>query len=308
MFFDKEEKSVSNTRAIKTAPETTALKDFMALIKIGIVNSNLITTFTGMWLAFHFNNIHFLTQLDTIFFTMLGTSLVIAGAASLNNYIDRDIDSFMERTKSRPTVTGKISSGKVLVMSFAFIILGTISLFMTTFTAGVLGIIGVFSYVVLYTLWTKRRFVSNTVVGSISGAIPPLIGWTAVDPHMNLIAFMLFVVMFIWQPPHFYALAMKRCEEYRAAGIPMLPVVKGFDVTKRHIVLWVAALLPLPFFMTSLGHFFVIFATILNLGWLILGIYGYKMKDSLKWARIMFIYSLNYLTILFVTMVIVTVV
>jgi protoheme IX farnesyltransferase len=301
---------VSNTRAItteKSTPETTALKDFLALIKVGIVNSNLITTFTGMWLAFYFNNIHFLTQLDTIFFTIIGSSLIIAGAASMNNYIDRDIDHLMERTKSRPTVTGKISSGKVLAMSFAFIILGTISLFMTTFTAGFLGLIGVFSYVVLYTLWTKRRFVSNTIVGSISGAIPPLIGWTAVDPHIDLIAFMLFVIMFIWQPPHFYALAMKRCDEYRAARIPMLPVVKGFDVTKRHIILWVAALLPLPFFMSALGNAFVVFATILNVAWLILGLYGYRMKDNLKWARLMFIYSLNYLTILFVAMVIVTV-
>jgi len=120
-------------------------------------------------------------------------------------------------------------------------------------------------------------------------------------------AWMLFLVMFVWQPPHFYALAMRRAEEYRAAGIPMLPVVKGFAVTKRHIVVWVALLLPIPFFMTSLGLPFVVLATVLNIGWLVMGLAGYKMKDDIKWAKRMFVYSLNYLTILFTAMVIATV-
>ncbi|KAB7708290.1 protoheme IX farnesyltransferase [Bacillus aerolatus] len=289
-------------------PETTAMKDFLALIKIGIVNSNLITIFTGLWLAIVFNGLHFLSQLDTIFFTLLGSSLIIAGSASLNNFIDRDIDPLMERTKGRPTVTGKISYPKVMAISLAFIGIGTAFLFFTTFTAGIIGLIGVFSYVVLYSMWSKRRHVSNTVVGSISGAVPPLIGWAAIDPNLDIIAWMLFLIMFIWQPPHFYALAMRRCEEYRAAEIPMLPVVKGFAVTKRHMVIWVLALLPLPFFMTSLGTAFVILATVLNIGWLVLGLSGYKMKDDLKWAKLMFIYSLQYLTVLFVAMVIFTVI
>lgn len=289
-------------------PETTAMKDFLALIKIGIVNSNLITIFTGLWLAIVFNGLHFLTQLDTVFYTLIGSSLIIAGSASLNNFIDRDIDPLMERTKGRPTVTGKISYPKVMTIGVAFIITGTTFLFLTTFTAGLIGLVGVFSYVVVYSMWSKRRHVSNTVVGSISGAVPPLIGWAAIDPNLDIVAWMLFLIMFIWQPPHFYALAMRRCEEYRAAGIPMLPVVKGFAATKRHTVIWVLALLPLPFFMTSLGTAFVVLATILNIGWLALGISGYKIKDDLKWAKLMFIYSLQYLTVLFVAMVIFTVI
>ncbi|RDI47592.1 heme o synthase [Falsibacillus pallidus] len=287
-------------------PETSAMKDFLALIKIGIVNSNLITTFTGMWLAFVFTGTHFLSSLDTIIYTLLGSSFIIAGSCALNNFIDRDIDPIMERTKGRPTVTGKMSGGKVLTIGFGFITLGTILLFMTTFMAGVIGLIGIFSYVVLYTMWSKRLYVSNTIIGSISGAVPPLIGWAAVDPNLSVTAWMLFVMMFIWQPPHFYALAMKRVEEYRAAGIPMLPVVKGFKTTKNHIVAWVVLLLPIPFFMIPLGIPFVILATLFNIGWLILGIAGYKMKDDLKWAKLMFVYSLNYLTILFVAMVIFT--
>ncbi|MFK2824875.1 heme o synthase [Bacillus sp. B190/17] len=289
-------------------PETTAMKDFLALIKIGIVNSNLITIFTGLWLAIVFNGLHFLSQLDTVLYTLLGSSLIIAGSASLNNFIDRDIDPLMERTKGRPTVTGNISYLKVVTIGLAFIFVGTVLLFLTTITAGFIGLIGVFSYVVLYSIWSKRRHVSNTVVGSISGAVPPLIGWAAIDPNLDIVAWMLFLIMFIWQPPHFYALAMRRCEEYRAAGIPMLPVVKGFSVTKRHMIIWVLALLPLPFFMTSLGTGFVVLATILNIGWFVLGLSGYKMKDDLRWAKLMFIYSLQYLTVLFVAMVIFTVI
>ncbi|MGE6258615.1 heme o synthase [Heyndrickxia sporothermodurans] len=303
---------MSNSRVIDmnntSVPETTALKDFLSLIKIGIVNSNLITTFTGLWLALVFTHQHFLQSLDIIVLALLGSALIIAGSCSINNFIDRDIDPIMSRTKSRPTVTGKISGAKVLTIGFSFIILGTILLFMTSITAGVIGIIGVFSYVVLYSMWSKRLYVSNTIVGSISGAVPPLIGWAAVDPNLDPIAWVLFLMMFIWQPPHFYALAMKRCEEYRAAKIPMLPVVKGFEVTKRHIVFWVACLLPLPFFLLPLGMIFFVLATIFNIGWLVLGLYGFKMKDDLKWARLMFVYSLNYLTILFVAMVIVTVI
>nr|WP_205174251.1 heme o synthase [Bacillus pakistanensis] len=289
-------------------PQTTAWKDFLALIKIGIVNSNLITTFTGMWLAFYFTNTHFLNSLDTMFLTLVGSSLIIAGSCSINNYIDRDIDPLMERTKDRPTVTGKINGTKAIVIGMTMITIGTIFLFMTTITAGVIGVIGVFSYVVLYSLWSKRKLVSNTIIGSISGAVPPLIGWAAVDANLSQMAWMLFLMMFIWQPPHFYALAMKRCEEYRAANIPMLPVVKGFATTKLHIVLWVAALLPLPFFLLDLGIPFFILATAFNIGWFVLGLMGYKMQDDLKWAKLMFVYSLNYLTILFVAMVIVTVI
>ncbi|WP_423409920.1 heme o synthase [Heyndrickxia sp. MSNUG] len=284
----------------------TVLKDFLALIKVGIVNSNAMTTFTGLWLALHFSGAHFLDNIDLILVTLVGSSLIVAGSCSLNNYIDRDIDHLMERTKGRPTVTGRVQPGKVALMSFLLIGAGTAFLLTTTLTAAVIGIIGVFSYVVLYTMWSKRQYVSNTIVGSISGAVPPLIGWAAVDANLDVMAWMLFAIVFVWQPPHFYALAMRRVEEYRAAGIPMLPVVKGFKATKRSIFLWVTALLPLPFFLPTLGIPFIILATVLNIGWLALGVYGLKLKDDIKWAKMMFIYSLQYLTVMFVAMVIVT--
>ena len=312
-------KSVSSSRIISenvmtskdgslqsNIPVTTVWRDFLALIKIGIVNSNMITTFTGIWLALHFSNKGFLGNLHIVFFTLVGSALIMAGSCSLNNYIDRDIDHLMERTKARPTVTGKVNPTMVAVMGIVFITMGMIFLLMTTLTAVAIGFIGVFSYVVVYSMWSKRRHVSNTIVGSVSGAVPPLIGWAAVDPNLDVMAWMLFLIMFAWQPPHFYALAMRMVEEYRAAGIPMLPVVKGFGKTKKHIYLWILVLIPIPFFMIELGIPFLTLATVLNLGWIITGIYANRFNDHMKWAKTMFIYSLQYLTVIFVAMVIVT--
>ena len=123
--------------------------------------------------------------------TWPASSFIIAGSCAVNNVYDRDIDHVMDRTKGRPTVTGKIHSGKALAIGLFMILLGTIMLFMTTITAGVIGLIGVICYVLLYTMWSKRRYVSNTIVGSISGAVPPLIGWAAVDGGLSTTAWVL---------------------------------------------------------------------------------------------------------------------
>lgn len=286
--------------------ETTAWKDFLSLIKIGIVNSNLITTFTGMWLALHISGLSFLGNLNTVLLTLIGSSLIIAGSCAINNYYDRDIDHLMERTKVRPTVTGKIQPNQALWSGILLIALGLIMLLMTTVMAAVIGFIGVFTYVVLYTMWTKRRYTINTVVGSVSGAVPPLIGWTAVEGHIGVVAWVLFMILFIWQIPHFLALAIKKTEDYRAANIPMLPVVHGFEVTKRQIIVWVACLFAASVFLGSLGLPIVILGTLLNVGWLVLGLMGFRMKNIMKWATLMFVYSLNYMTIYFVAMVVFT--
>lgn len=287
--------------------QTTLMADLLSLIKIGIVNSNLITAFAGVWLALHFTNQSFLGNLDKVILAVLGNAVLIAGGCVLNNYIDRDIDHIMERTKTRPTVTGTIAIKKVLALGLVLSTLGIVLLFLASSVAALIGFIGLFTYVVLYTMWSKRKYTLNTIVGSISGAVPPLIGWAAIDPGLHNVAWILFFIMFIWQPPHFLALAMKKCEDYRKAGIPMLPVIHGFKMTKRQIVVYVACLLPVPFYLTSLGTLFIVVSAILGFGWLIMGIMGFFMKDDLKWAKLMFVYSLNYLTIMFVLMVVVTI-
>ncbi|WP_226578393.1 heme o synthase [Halobacillus litoralis] len=297
----------ASTEMIRTnTQETTLLADIKSLIKVGIINSNLITTFAGFWLALHFTGTSFFDQWATFLLTMAGTALVIAGGCIINNWFDRDIDPIMSRTKNRPTVTGTMSLSFVRNLGIGISILGFVTLLFTTWQAAVWGAFGWFVYVVLYTMWSKRKYTINTVVGSFSGAVPPLIGWSAIDPGLQLEAVILFLIMFIWQTPHFLALAMKKKDEYKAAGIPMLPVVHGFRMTKRQIVVYVACLLPLPIYLASLGSVFLVTAFLLSFGWLALGIAGFFMKDDYKWATWMFIYSLNYLTIMFFMMVIVT--
>lgn len=252
------------------------LKDIKSLFKTGIVYSNLFAVFTGFWLALYFTNTPFMETLDLFILTMLGSTFVLIGASVLNNWYDADIDPIMKRTRKRPTVTGKIPLQTVFLIGVVFTLLGLTVLMFTTVTAALVALVGWFSYIVLYTIWAKRRFTLNTEIGCISGAIPPVIGWTAVNTDLiHIVPVVLFLIMFIWQTPHFLSLAMKKCQEYKAAKIPMLPVIHGFGFTKRQIVVYIACLLPLPFFLGELGITFLVIGTILNIGWLILGFSGF---------------------------------
>lgn len=289
----------------KASAQKKSWKDYLVLSKQGIVTSNSITTFAGVYLAAVYTSTGLGSHIDTMIFAMLGSALVMAGACTLNNYVDRDIDQIMERTKDRPSVNGRFSPNHVLFVGLLQAAIGTIFLALTTATAAVIGVIGFFIYVVLYSMWTKRTTTLNTIVGSFSGAAPPLIGWAAIDGGLHPYAWLLFFIVFFWQPPHFLALAMRRVEEYRAAGIPMLPVVAGFNMTKRQMTLYVIALIPVSLMLYPFGLVYTIVAALLGVGWLVISLAGFKMKDSMKWARLMFVYSLNYITILFVLMVIV---
>ncbi|TLS37973.1 protoheme IX farnesyltransferase [Pseudalkalibacillus caeni] len=292
---------------LSEANPTGTWKDFLTLTKVGIVLNNLITTFTGIWIASVVTDFNLFANLHVLILAILGTAFVVAGGTSLNNFIDRDIDQLMARTNTRPSVTGKIPANQVLWVGLSLSALGTVLLYITEPMAALLGLLGLIIYVVLYTMWTKRTTSLNTVIGSFSGAMPPMIGWAAVDPNLHPIAWGMFLIMFLWQPPHFLALAMKRVDDYRDAGIPMLPVVAGFEMTKRQMVIYIAALIPVSLLLYSFGTVYIIAASVLGAGWLAIGIAGFFMKDDLKWARIMFVYSLNYLTILFILMIAVNV-
>jgi heme o synthase len=271
-----------------------------------VLIANVLPVFTGFWLALQFTETSFRSHLGVFLLTIVGSTMVMAGALILNNWYDVDIDTIMERTKKRPTVTGNIPLKVVLTMGIVFTIIGFIFLMFTTVEATIYGIIGWFTYVFLYTMWSKRRYTFNTIIGSISGAVTPLIGWAAIDTSLHTIPIVLFLILFIFQMPHTYAIAMKKCKEYTAAGVAMLPVVRGFKITKVQIVIYVACLLPLPFFLSQLGTPFIVIATLLNIGWLVASITGFFTKDDLKWAHVIFLYSVNYVTILFILMFIVT--
>ncbi|WP_096190687.1 heme o synthase [Evansella halocellulosilytica] len=301
--------SITSSEAINENVEQdvkqVSWKSYLAISKTGIVMSNLITTFAGLYLAAYYTGSTLHSDPLTALLALAGSALIIAGGCALNNYIDRDIDLYMERTKERPSVSGELSGRQILTYGLSISLLGTIFLAMTTLMAAIIGLAGLVTYVVLYTMWTKRTTTLNTIVGSFAGAVPPLIGWAAIDPGLHPIAWSMFLIMFIWQPPHFLALAMRRADEYKRAGIPMLPVVAGFAMTKRQIIWYVATLIPVSLTVAHFGVVYTTVATILGVGWLALGLAGYKYKDDLKWAKQMFVYSLNYLTILFVLMVIV---
>lgn len=275
------------------------IDDLKLLVKSGVLIANVLPVFTGFFLALHFADISLFNYWVPFVLVMSGSTFVMAGALVLNNWYDADIDAIMKRTKKRPTVTGNFSLKFVFRFGILLTIIGFIILFFVSLEAVFHAFIGWFTYVVLYTMWSKRRYTLNTIIGSIFGAVTPLIGWAAVDSAFHIVPLTLALILFLFQIPHTFAIAMKKCEEYRAAGVAMLPVVYGFDMTKRQMVVYVAALLPLPFLLYSLGMVFVIVAEIWTIGWLVLAIYGFFVKDDLKWAHWNFLYSVNYMAIIF---------
>ena len=282
-------------------------KELQQIIKMGLVQGNLIPACAGAWLAVVMTNHSFLSSIPQILLMIIGSTLIMGGACALNNYYDQDIDQIMPSKQNRPTVNDRISNKHLLILSFGMMLVGEACLFLLNIPSGVLGLIGIVGYVSYYSIWSKRHTTWNTVVGSFPGAVPPLIGWVAIDGSISVAAIALFLVVFCWQPIHFYALAIKRSDEYSLANIPMLPSVKGFNRTRISMFIWLVLLLPIPFMLSSLGTTFIVLATLLNLGWMALGFTSFKRNtNQTKWATTMFIYSLNYLVVFFVLVVVVS--
>lgn len=282
------------------------LKDLKSLIKLKVLIANVIPIFAGFWLALYFTGTSLNENINLFLLTMIGGTFVMAGALVLNNWYDVDIDRIMDRTKSRPTVTGNISLNVVLMVGIGLSIVGIVLLLFTNIEVVFYAFIGWFTYVILYTMWSKRRYAMNTIIGSVSGAVTPLIGWAAIAPAFDKIPIMLFILLFIWQMPHTYAIAIRKYDEYKVANVAMLPVVKGIQRTKWHMLIYVILLLPLAFFLTELGTGYMIISSILTLSWLAIIIRGFFAKDVTKWAYVNFLVSVNYMTLLFLTMIIVT--
>lgn len=282
------------------------VSDLKYLTKGFVLIANILPILSGFWLALYFNDASFMAYIDEFICMALGSTLVMAGALMLNNWYEVDLDRKMIRTQNRPTVTGNFSLQAVLIGGIASSAIGFLILFFTTFETVVFAFIGWFTYVVLYTFWTKRRYTLNTVVGSVSGAVTPLMGWAVVSSTYDIIPITLFLILFIWQVPHTFAIAMRRHDEYKAAGVPMLPVVYGFDMTKRQNAIYIACLLPIPILLVSLGTAFVVMMSVLNIAWIIIAVRGMFKKDDVKYANTMFYYSLLYLTIVFGSMIVLT--
>ncbi|MBU8729778.1 heme o synthase [Cytobacillus oceanisediminis] len=282
------------------------LSKILALtVKTGIIKSNLIPMFAGLTLALYTYDFGLLEKLPEILLAFIGSSLVMGAAGAFNNLYDRDIDSIMKRTQSRPTVTGEIKPQQVLWLGALMSVFGILALALTTPLAGFLGFLGLFFYVVPYTMWSKRRTIYNTEIGSISGAMPPLIGWAAIHPDITHPAILgLFIITVIWQMPHFYAIAIRKHDEYKAANVPMLPVVKGVRRTYIQTNIYLIILIGISFLLGSLSIGLMLVALLLGIIWLGISVYGYKRMDPEKWAKSLFIFSLVHMTVLFSTVII----
>ncbi|ALS75754.1 protoheme IX farnesyltransferase [Planococcus rifietoensis] len=285
--------------------EQTQRNLWAQVVKTGIIKSNLIPMLAGLMLALYTYQYSFIDNIANIIFALLGTAAVIAAAGSFNNIYDRDIDSVMARTKNRPTVTGTIPLKKVVIVAILLLGGGLALLYLAAPLASFLGFLGIFFYVVPYTMWTKRYTIWNTEVGSISGAMPPLIGWAAVGPDIwHPACWALFLILVIWQMPHFYAIAIRKHEDYAAANIPMLPVVKSrkrtYLQTNAYLILLVfSSLLFLPL---SLGLTLV--SLILGLFWLGLSLFGSHKRGIEVWANKMFLFSLVHMVGIYFTVII----
>lgn len=274
-------------------------------VKTGIIKSNLIPMFAGLTLALYKYELNPVDLIMNIVAATVGSAAVIASAGAFNNAYDRDIDRLMERTKKRPTVTGEISVKTTLILATVLAIFGVGMLYVATPMAALLGFAGLFLYTVPYTMWTKRHTVYNTEVGSLSGAMPPLIGWAAINPNiLNPAILSLFVITLIWQMPHFYAIAIRKMDDYKAASVPMLPAAKGmrrtYITTNVYLVLLIISCIPLG----TLSYGLMSVAILLSIAWLIMNVYGYHKKDPKKWATLLFVYSLIHMTVLFSTVII----
>jgi|SRR5690606_33821966 protoheme IX farnesyltransferase len=281
------------------------MEQWKKAVKTGIIKSNLIPMFAALMLALYTYNLSFVENIPNIILAIIGSAFVIGAAGIFNNLYDHDIDAIMSRTKTRPTVTGELNQKTVLVVGIILLALGIIALALTKPITAVLGFLGVFFYVVPYTIWTKRRTVWNTEVGSISGAVPPLIGWAAVAPDIwHPACWALFIIMIIWQMPHFYAIAIRKKDDYAAANIPMLPVVKGVRRTYIQTNVYLILLMLTSFLFVPLSWGLTLSSLILGGIWLWISFVGYRQMDGKKWANQMFGYSLIYMSAVFATVII----
>ena len=278
-----------------------SLKHFIQITKPGIIFGNVLSVAGGFFLAAQ-GHVDFMLFLATV----IGTSLVVASGCVFNNWIDRDIDIKMERTKNRAMVQGLISSKVALVYATLLGVAGLGLLYVqANALAALFGLIGFIIYVGFYSLYLKRKSVHGTLVGSLSGAMPPVIGYCAVSGTFDLAALTLLVMFSLWQMPHSYAIAIFRFNDYLAASIPVLPVKRGILVAKKHILWYIVAFLAATLMLTFGGYAgmsYLAVAAAMGMYWLYMAWTGYKAKDDRLWARKLFVFSIFTITALSVMM------
>ncbi|MGE5408628.1 MAG: heme o synthase [Syntrophothermus sp.] len=275
-----------------------ALRDYLTLTKPKVQSLLLFTTVTTMYVAGH-------PSLRLILLTCLGGALSAGGAGAVNHAVDRDIDRMMARTADRPVASGRVSPQAAIAFG---VFLASTSFMLLALTvnplAAALSLSGFLGYVFVYTLWLKRSTPQNIVIGGAAGAVPPLVAWAAVTGGLQGMAFYLFAIVFFWTPPHFWALSLLMKNEYAKASIPMLPVVRGEDETRRQILLYTIllyAVTQLPFCAGGLGVAYLVPSMALGAAFIWFAVRLLRTADR-RWALRTYLFSLAYLALLFLSM------
>jgi protoheme IX farnesyltransferase len=286
---------------VRAATFPGVLRDIVALTKPRVTTLVLCTTAGGLWLAPGG------LGLSSWLLTLLATAMVVGAANTLNCYLERDVDGLMARTRNRPLPARRLSPRIALWVGLA---LAVVSLPILTFAVnpmtGLLGAVALTTYVLLYTP-LKLRTPAALPIGAVPGAIPPLMGWTAVTGSPDLPGLVLFGILFFWQLPHFLAIALYRNEDYAGAGFKTLPVVRGEWVAKVHLALWAAVLVPVTLLLFPLGvagPAYLACASVLGAAFVVCAFYGLRPGAGRRWARSTFFVSIAYLTVLFTVLLI----
>ena len=277
-------------------------KDFLALSKPLIVGLLLITTYGGLviggkaWPSF-----------SLTMWTLIGGALAASGSSALNQYIDRELDRHMQRTAKRPLADSRLTNAEGLAFGLALSLISyyVLACFVNGLAA-LLSLAGIIYYVILYSLWLKKATVQNIVIGGGAGAIPPMVGYAAATGHLGWTAWILFAIIFLWTPPHFWALAIVRMKDYERAGVPMLPVVRGEMETRRQIFIYTIELIIVTLLLPILqlaGIVYLVSALVLG-GALIYAAWAVWKKGGNKVAWRMYKWSSTYLVFIFLAIMI----
>jgi len=287
---------------IEMAEESATWRDYLELTKPNVVALMILTALIGMFLA-----VPGMVPLDILLFGNLGIALCAGSAAAVNHLVDRHIDTKMARTFNRPVATGRLDPARVVIFATVLGVVGMaiLLLFINAITAW-LTLASLVGYAVIYTLFLKHATPQNIVIGGLAGAAPPLLGWTAVTGEIHGHALLLVLIIFAWTPPHFWALAVHRKDEYAKAKVPMLPVTHGDQYTRLHILLYTLILFAvslMPFVTRMSGWLYLLGATVLGAGflyWAVVLYIGKKQNAGMDTFK----YSIVYLMLLFVVILV----
>lgn len=278
-----------------------SVKDYFMLMKPRVMSLVVFTAISGMLLAP--GNIHPLIA----FVTVLCITIGAGSAAAINMWYDRDIDAIMKRTQKRPIVTGAVKADEALAFG---VITGTVAVIMMAVSVNIISAIllafTILYYVYIYTIWLKRASVQNVVIGGVSGALPPIIGWVSVTGNISWQAFSLFAIIFIWTPPHSWALALYRSGDYKNCNVPMMPVIKGVLYTKKQIMFYSILMFFIslwPYFLNISTYLYLITAIISGLIFLYYAVSLLADTEQNQGAKKLFWYSILYLFIIFLSLI-----